>query len=402
MEYKYVAYKPSGEMVKGIVEADSEQRAEEKLWKSEMTILTLKEKKASTSLKEQLPSIFGVKRPDIVNFSRDLNALLSSGIGIYPALTMLHERATKASMKKLILELVVSVETGLKFSDACAEHPDIFSPFYIRMMKVGEEVGNLESMLEQVTVQMIKEDEIKKKVKGAMTYPAMVLIVAIGAIVALITFVVPAMSGLFDQFGGELPVTTRMMVALSDFFNSNKLILFVGAVLLIGGSILYFRTPRGKRTKDTIMLKIPIVSRVVIVGYMARTARNMALLISGGVTITDILDLIVETSDNVHFKDAFSRIRYDVSEGQLLSQAMKNQPLVPAMMYQVVGVGELTGRLEPNLEATADFYQRETDSAVARATGMMTPIMTIGLGGMVALIALSVYQPIYGIAGQIQ
>jgi len=135
---------------------------------------------------------------------------------------------------------------------------------------------------------------------------------------------------------------------------------------------------------------------------MARTARNMALLISGGVTITDILDLIVETSDNVHFKDAFSRIRYDVSEGQLLSQAMKNQPLVPAMMYQVVGVGELTGRLEPNLEATADFYQRETDSAVARATGMMTPIMTIGLGGMVALIALSVYQPIYGIAGQIQ
>jgi len=402
MEYKYVAYKPSGEMVKGIVEADSEQRAEEKLWKSEMTILTLKEKKTSTSLKEQLPSIFGVKRPDIVNFSRDLNALLSSGIGIYPALTMLHERATKASMKKLILELVVSVETGLKFSDACAEHPDIFSPFYIRMMKVGEEVGNLESMLEQVTVQMIKEDEIKKKVKGAMTYPAMVLIVAIGAIVALITFVVPAMSGLFDQFGGELPVTTRMMVALSDFFNSNKLILFVGAVLLIGGSILYFRTPRGKRTKDTIMLKIPIVSRVVIVGYMARTARNMALLISGGVTITDILDLIVETSDNVHFKDAFSRIRYDVSEGQLLSQAMKNQPLVPAMMYQVVGVGELTGRLEPNLEATADFYQRETDSAVARATGMMTPIMTIGLGGMVALIALSVYQPIYGIAGQIQ
>jgi len=169
MEYKYVAYKPSGEMVKGIVEADSEQRAEEKLWKSEMTILTLKEKKAGTSLKEQLPSIFGVKRPDIVNFSRDLNALLSSGIGIYPALTMLHERATKASMKKLILELVVSVETGLKFSDACAEHPDIFSPFYIRMMKVGEEVGNLESMLEQVTVQMIKEDEIKKKVKGAAT-----------------------------------------------------------------------------------------------------------------------------------------------------------------------------------------------------------------------------------------
>ena len=402
MQYKYVAYKPSGEMVKGTVDADSEERAEEKLWKSEMTILTLKEKRASASLKEQLPSIFGVKRGDIINFSRDLNALLGSGIGIYPALTMLYERATKASMKKLIRELLVSVETGGKFSDACAEHPDVFSPFYIRMMKVGEEVGNLENMLEQVTVQMIKDDEIKKKVKGAMTYPALVLIVAIGAIFALITFVVPAMSGLFEQFGGELPLTTRIMVALSDFFSSNKLVLLASAVVLIGGSIMYFRTPRGKRTKDTIMLKIPIVSRVVIMGYMARTARNMALLISGGVTITDILDLIVETSDNVHFKEAFVTIRSDVSKGQLLSQAMKNQPLIPAMMPQVVGVGELTGRMEPNLESTADFYARETDSAVTRATGMLTPVMTIGLGGMVALIALSVYQPIYGIAGQIQ
>ena len=402
MQYKYVAYNPSGEMVKGTMEADSEQRAEEKLWKSEMTILTLKEKKASASLKEQLPSIYGVKRPDIVNFSRDLNALLSSGIGIYPALTMLYDRAIKTSFKNLIRELLVSVETGGKFSDACAEHPGIFSPFYIRMMKVGEEIGNLENMLDQVTVQMIKEDEIKKKVKGAMTYPAIVLIVAIGAIVALITFVVPAMSGLFDQFGGELPLTTRLMVSLSDFFSSNKLILFAGTVLLIGGSMMYFRTPRGKRTKDTIVLKIPVVSRVVIMGYMARTARNMALLISGGVTITDILDLIVETSENVHFKKAFATIRSDVSEGQLLSQAMKNQPLVPAMMYQVIGVGELTGRLEPNLESAADFYARETDSAVERATGMLTPVMTIGLGGMVALIALSVYQPIYGIAGQIQ
>lgn len=402
MQYSYVGYKPSGEMVKGTVDADSEERAEEKLWKSELTIITLKEKRGSTSLKEQLPSIFGVKKGDIINFSRDLNALLGSGIGIYPALTMLYERATKTSMKKLIRELLVSVETGGKFSDACAEHPDVFSPFYIRMMKVGEEVGNLENMLEQVTVQMIKDDEIKKKVKGAMTYPALVLIVAIGAIVALITFVVPAMSGLFEQFGGQLPFTTRMMVALSDFFSDNKLILFASAVLLIGGSIMYFRTPRGKKTKDTILLKIPIVSRVVIMGYMARTARNMALLISGGVTITDILDLIVETSDNVHFKEAFVTIRSDVSKGQLLSQAMKNQPLIPSMMHQVVGVGELTGRMEPNLESTADFYARETDSAVTRATSMLTPVMTIGLGGMVALIALSVYQPIYGIAGQIQ
>jgi len=402
MQYSYVGYKPSGELVKGTVEADSEQKAEASLWKSDMTILTLKKKKANASLKEQLPSIFGVKNTDVVNFTRDLQNLLSAGIGIHPSLTMLLDRVTKESMKKLMRDILVSIESGKTFSAACAEHPGVFSPFFLRMTRVGEEIGNLEHMLEQVAIQMTKEADIRKKVKGAMTYPIIVLIVSIGAIVALITFVVPAMGGLFDQFGGELPFTTRMMVALSDFFTNNLLILAIGAVALIGGSIVYSKTQRGKRTKDTMVLKIPVIKKVVIKGFMARTARNLALLLGGGVTITDALELVIETSDNQHFEEAFVKVRSDVGEGLLLSQAMKNQPIFPPLLYQVIGVGELTGKLEPNLEMAADFYEKETDAAVARATGLLTPIMTMGLGGMVALIALSVYQPIYGIAGQIE
>jgi type IV pilus assembly protein PilC len=402
MLYRYVGYKPSGEVVKGTLEADSERKAEEALWKSELTIITLKKTRALPSMKEMLPSIFAVKRTEIINFTRDLHTLLSAGIGIYPSLTMLHERAAKASFKQLIRDILVSVETGNTFSDACAEHPDVFSPFYLRMTKVGEEIGNLEHMLEQITVQMTKEAEIRKKVKGALTYPAFVLVIAVGAIAALVTFVVPAMSGLFDQIGGELPLLTKIMVAISDFTTDNILYLFLAMVALIGGSLLYFRTPRGKRTKDTIMLKIPVINQVLIKGFMARTARNMAILLSGGVTITDALDLVIETSDNVHFEAAFIRVRSDVNDGLLLSQAMKNQPIFPALLYQVVGVGELTGRLEPNLESAADFYETETDAAVARATGMLTPILTIGVGGLVAIIAISVYQPIYGLAGQIQ
>ena len=402
MQYSYVGYKPSGELVKGTVEADSVQKAEASLWKSEMTILTLKKKKASASFKEQLPAIYGVKRPDVVNFARDLQNLLSAGIGIHPSLTMLLDRVTKASMKKLLRSVLTSIESGKTFSDACAEHPGVFSPFFTRMTRVGEEIGNLEHMLEQVAIQMTKEAEIKRKVKGAMTYPIIVGVIAVFAVVALMTFVVPAMSSLYDQFGGQLPITTRVVVAISDFMTNNLFLLGICAVVLIVGSIAYFKTQRGKRTKDTIVLKIPVINTVIIQGFMAKTARNLALLLGGGVTITDALDLTIETSDNLHFEEAFVKVRSDVGEGLLLSQAMKNQRLFPSLFYQVIGVGELTGKLEPNLEMAADFYEKETDAAVSRAVGLITPIMTVGLGGLVMLIALSVYQPIYGLAGQIE
>ncbi len=401
MRFSYVGKKPGGQVVKGAIEAESIDKAEESLWKSEITIVSLKQKRTFPSAQELFPTLYGVKRAEIVAFTRDLHTLLSAGIGIYPSLQMLHDRATKQSLKALVREVLLSVESGNSFSDACAKHPKVFGPFYLRMTKVGEEIGNLEQMLGQITLQMNKEAAIVKKIKGSLMLPAITLSVAIVAIVALVTFVVPAMKGLFDQMGGELPMMTKIIVAVSDFFTGNWYILLAVLVVLIAGGIWYFKTPRGKRTRDTIMLKLPIIKDVQIKGGMARTARNMAILLGGGIPITEALDLVIQTSDNVHFKEAFIKVRSDVSEGQLLSQAMGNQKIFPKLLTQVISVGELTGRLEPNLESAAGFYEMETDDAVARATTLMTPIMTVGLGGMVALIALSMYQPIYGMAGSL-
>ena len=401
--FSYVGYKPNGERVKGELEADSEKTAESTLWKSEITVANLKEKKKLLPpIQELLPSLYAVKTEEIINLNRDLYTLLNAGIGIYPSLTMLYERTSKTSMKSLIQDILQSVESGSSFSEACAKHPKLFSPFYIRMTKVGEEIGNLEQMLQQISVQMTKEAEIKRKIKGAMTYPMIVLTFAVLAVVGLVTFLIPAMKGLFEQMGGELPFLTKIMVAVSDFTKGNILYLAIGAFLIIGGTIWYFRTPRGKRTKDSMILKTPLIKDVNIKGAMARTTRNMALLLGGGISITDALDLIVQTSDNHIFKEAFQQLRSDVNDGLLLSQAMKNQEIIPTLISQVVGVGELTGKLEPNLISIADFYETETDRAVAQATQMLTPIMTIVIGGIVAVIALSMYQPMYGIAGQLQ
>jgi type IV pilus assembly protein PilC len=401
--FTYAGYKSNGEQVKGELEADSEQAAEETLWKSDVTVVSIKEKKKLLPpIEELLPSLYAVKTEEIINLNRDLYTLLNAGIGIYPSLTMLYERTNKKSMKALIQDILQSVEAGSSFSEACEKHPKLFSPFYIRMTKVGEEIGNLEQMLQQISIQMVKEADIKRKVKGAMTYPMIVLAVAVLAVVGLVTWLVPAMKGLFDNIGGDLPFITKVMVAISDFTTSNILYLAIGAFLIIGGTIWYFRTPRGKMTKDSMLLKTPLINDVTIKGAMARTTRNMALLLGGGIAITDALDLIVQTSDNHIFKKAFQQLRSDVNDGLLLSQALKNQPVFPTLIAQVVGVGELTGKLEPNLVSIADFYETETDRAVAKATQMLTPIMTIVIGGIVAVIALSMYQPMYGIAGSLQ
>lgn len=401
MWFKYIAVKAGGEVVTGTVEATTEQRAEELLWQSELTILSLKKTRSIPSVRELLPTFFGVKRDDVVNFSRDLSTLLGAGIAIIPSLVMLYERTTKPSMKKLIRDIWVSVETGSSFSDACAKHPTVFSPFYLRLTKVGEEIGNLEQMLEQIGIQMTKEAAVMAKVKSALTYPAFVLAVAAVAVIALVTFVVPAMSGLFEQFGGELPLLTRIIVAISDFFRGNILYLVFGFIVVIGVSVWFFGTPTGKRIRSTMSLKIPIIKDVNIKGTMSRLARNLSILLGGGITLTEALELVIQTTDNVIFKEAFTKVRDDVHDGLLLSQAMRNQAIFPPMLTQVVGVGEHTGRLEPNLETVADFYEKETDKAVASATGMLTPIMTIVVGGIVALIAISMYTPIYGLAGQI-
>ena len=403
MRFSYAGYKSNGEQIKGDLEADSQKAAEATLWKSEITISTLKEKKRILPpVQELLPSLYAVKTEEIVNLNRDLYTLLDAGIGIYPSLTMLYERTSKTSMKSLIQDILQSVESGSSFSEACAKHPKLFSPFYIRMTKVGEEIGNLEQMLRQISIQMVKDAEIKRKIKGAMTYPMIVLTVAVLAVIGIMTFLVPAMKGLFDQMGGQLPFLTQAMVTISDFTKGNILYILIGIFLLIGGTIWYFRTPRGKMTKDSIMLKTPIIKEVNLKGALARTTRNMALLLGGGISITDALDLIVQTSDNHIFKNAFQQLRSDVSDGLLLSQAIKNQEIFPTLIAQVIGVGELTGKLEPNLISIADFYETETDRAVAKATQLLTPIMTIVIGGIVAVIALSMYQPMYGIAGQIQ
>ncbi len=401
MWFKYVACNASGRTATGTLEAASEREAERTLWRSDLTIIRLDQKRKTVSVDEALPSFFGVKRQDVIYFTRDLGTLLDSGIGILPALNMLYGRTTNKGMKKVLQNVKGAVEAGSSFSEACAQHPKAFSPFFVRMTKVGEEVGNLEMMLQQISVQMEKEDQITRKVRGAMMYPTFVLVIGAVAVFALLYFVIPAMDMLFSQIGGNLPIITRIVLAVAGFLQANILYILLGLVVIIVLVSWYRKTEAGKKAMGSLVLKIPIIGNVVLIGTMTQLARNISIMVRGGITLTECLDLMIETTDNYPIRLALRKVRTKVHAGEALSVAIAKQRVFPPLFSQVVGVGEASGRLESNLEVLADFYESEADRAVSRATGLLSPIMVVCCGIMVGLIAMAIYMPIYSLMGQL-
>lgn len=401
MWYKYVACNSRGQTAAGVMEAPSEREAEKTLWRSDLTIISLSQQRKPVSAEDLLPTLYRVKPGDVIYFARDLATLLESGIGILAALKMLHGRAIAKPMKKVLTDVKSAVETGSSFSDACGRHPEAFSPFFIRMVKVGEEVGNLEVLLRQISLQMEKDEQVKKKVRSAMVYPSFVLIVASLAIFALLYFVVPAMQVLFSQIGGQLPLITVIVLTVATFLKDNVLIILLVLVVVAVFSTWYRKTDTGKRTLGKLVLKIPIIGRVVLLGTMTQMARNTAIMIRGGISLVDGLDLLVQTTSNYPLRRALEKIRHKVLGGESLSTAIGKQKIFPALFSQVVGVGEASGRLESNLEVLADFYEVENDRAVSKATGLLSPILVAGCGAIVGLIALAIYTPIYSLMGQL-
>ncbi len=404
MIFKYEACTPSGEIIGGTLEVESERRAEELLWQSDFTIVTLKKlrKLPSISLGEIMPTFFGVKRSDVIAFSRDLSTLLSSGIALLPALGILHEQIRKGSFRKVIRNLVEGIETGSSFSEACSKHPLVFSALYLRMIRLGEEVGNLSSVLEQLQKYMEKDEAVSSKVKGAMAYPAFVALIGVAVVIVLVVFVMPNLEGIFAEFGGELPILTRALLSVTSFLGDNIIWIIVGIAGLGLAGWLYFRkVEKGKRRWSSIVLKTPLVGGVSLKSNMSGIGRTLSTLLGSGVPLVEALGLLIQTTDNAVIKDALIQVHADVQTGHSLSHAMGSRSIFPMMMSRMVGVGEETGRLEPNLETVSRFYEEDADEAVGRLTGMIGPALIMVVGLIVAFIAVSIIGTIYSVVGSV-
>jgi len=396
MEFTYRAATTEGTLVTGVVEADSEANAVDTLWKSGLTIINVKKSIKLPPVHTLLPSLFGVKKRDVIQFSRNMASLIDAGIPILRALEI-QSRFGGRAFKTVLRDIIKDLQEGSRFSEACARHPVAFPNFYVHLVKTGEEVGNLGGVLKDLCAHMERDEATASKVKGALAYPAFLVLMAIGVIFIMLSFVIPALTSLFTELGSDLPAITRLLISVSGFFSHNWMYMFVGLVALVFVLALYIRTPAGKKTKDRFVMKIPLIGVAALKGSLARFARNMGMMVGAGVSLFEALKLIEETTDNTVVAEAVSRIRTGVSDGQLLSQAVATETVLPPLMAEMIGVGEETGSLETHLLKVAAFYEEEAERAVAKVTGMLTPALTIGVGLLVGFVAVVQFSSIYSL-----
>jgi len=402
MNYRYVAFDQQGRRIEGWIEVPNEATAEEALWGKGLTVAQLVPARRRPSLSALFPTFFGVKRRDLIIFSRQLATLLSSGISILPALRLLAEQSDRKALREVLQDVTAALEQGRPLSAALSAHPFAVPELYARTIAVGERTGNLEDVLRQLATYMEKEQALARKLTNALAYPAFVLVVAVGVVVLMLTTALPPMVELFESFGAELPWSTRAMIAVSRFISAYGVYVLVGSLTLAGVSSWWSSRPTGRRLRDLALLHVPIVGQVVLQGQISRFAQTTAVLIQAGLPLSEVMELVLQTVENVPVADALERVRVALLAGQGFSAPLADERLFPPLLAQMVRVGEETGTLEGNLEMLADFYKEAVDRTMHRMTTLVEPVMTIFIGLIVGFLAISIVMPMYSIMSEIK
>lgn len=397
MRYRYVAYAAEGGRVRGVLEADSEQGAEEQLYRDNMTVVSVERQAQGPRLEQLFPSLFGVRSEDVISFSRGLASLLDSGISIVAALQMLHAQAPRRMMKDVIRQMVAHLGMGESLSQALARHPGVFPSLMVRLVQIGEGIGNLSRALNEMASYTEKTTAARKKVLRAMSYPSFVLLLGVGAIFLLLTLVIPSMQNLFREFGGQLPTISRLTIQISGVLKANMGRIFLTSMTLLVLAVVYFRTAEGKRRKDKLLLRLPPFNRIVVNSTLARLSRTLALLLGSGVPLRESMEMVINTTESAPYRESLKAAHGEIMRGQLFSEAMRDQPLFPPMFSRMVAMGEASGGLQANLESLAKNYEEEMDRSISTMLGLVEPTLLMFVGGTVAFVAISIMQPLYGV-----
>ncbi|MBI2830430.1 MAG: type II secretion system F family protein [Chloroflexi bacterium] len=402
MTIEYVAYNTSGDIVTGVLEAESTSKAQETLWASNLVILSLKKRLRVPSLGELMPTFFGLKAMDIITFTRELASLLQSGIALVPSLTVLHEQTEKPMLKAAIRSVIRDLEVGKPFSEACANLPSVFPAFYVRLLKIAEETGELAEILIQISVFMERKRAATAKVRKALAYPTIVLIVGMVAAGILIVFALPSMTKLLAEYGAKLPLTTRILMKLGDIGSAYGIYILAFLVSFFLLAWRYIRTSSGKKRWDHALLKVPLFGKIVRNSEMSRLCSSLATMLSGGIPIAEAIRLSGQAIDNTVFQNGVSEVYREILTGSRLEPAVTRQRIFPRLFAQTVRIGEEAGSLQKNLVGLSAYYEQETDRAISRATDLIEPSIIVISGAMVGLVGSAIVSAIYGIIPQIR
>jgi type IV pilus assembly protein PilC len=399
-EFVWEARARTGEMRKGLMEAESEDAVNTRLRGQQLQ--PTKVKKKGRELKFQLGTGVGTK--DIVTFTRLFATMIDAGLPIVQCLDILQGQTDNKHFAVVLRDVKASVEQGATFSDSLRRHPKVFDHLYVNLVQAGEVGGILDTILSRLAIYIEKAMKLKRQVKGAMAYPSIVIVVFILVLTILLVFVIPGFETMFKDFGAkdELPGLTKMVMAVSRGVVNNGVFFLLGLIGTVVGISYTYKTPKGRKLIDRMLLRLPILGDVLRKIAVARFTRTLGTLLTSGVPILDALEIVAKTAGNVIVEEAIMYSRQKISEGKNMAQPLLETNVFPSMVVQMVGVGEQTGALDTMLNKIADFYEEEVDVAVSSLTSMIEPAMMVGVGGTVGVVLIAMYLPIFSIAGKIK
>ena len=391
----------TGAKARGEVEADSKQAVADQLKARGLVVLDISDKGGSKDI--ELAFLKRVKPNDLAIFSRQLSTMISSGMSILRAMYVLEEQTESKFLKETIVAVRKDVEAGLSLSDSMARHPKVFSPLFVAMTQAGEMGGVLEESLMRVADQLQKDAALKRMIKAAMVYPVMVVIFAVGVMMALVAFLVPVFEGVFKQFGGELPALTQVSVLLSEIVTGYWWAMFGGTAIAILAFVKWKKTTWGRKQWDHFRLRVPMkIGTIVQQVAVARWSRTLASLTAAGVPLLQGLEITGKTGGNVAIEESMEGVIASVKRGGTIAAPIAQAPIFPAMVTHMVGVGEETGALDHMLDRIAEFYEEQVEASVKALTSILEPIMIIVIGGIVGFIVISMYLPLFEVYNHIE
>jgi len=338
----------------------------------------------------------GVKPKSLQIFSRQFATMIEAGMNVVASLVVLEQQSTDAVLQQVISQIREDVEAGLLLSEAMARHPKVFSRLYVAMVEAGEAAGVLDVVLDRVALQIEKEEKLRRRVKGAMLYPTIVMIFATLVLIGMLLFLVPIFVKIFTELHGQLPTLTQYVLKASNIMRHDYYIVFPVMAGIVVGFLRWKKSEEGRKQWDSIRLRIPMkIGDTVQKITIARFSRTFATLVAAGVDIIKALEITGTTSGNHVFERAMVQVRERVREGSSIAQPLIENPAIPPMVSQMIRIGEESGELETMLSKIADFYEDEVDAAISSLTSIIEPLMMIGVGVMVGIILIAMYLPMF-------
>jgi len=404
-KFSYTALAKDGKRLSGTIDAADKLVATQSLQRRGLRPMVLKTETSKSDILKNL-KIGGkkVKLKDLVVFTRQLATMINAGVPLVRSLNTLSKQTENDFFRQHIIEITKEVEGGMAFADVLDKHKEIFTPIYINMVRAGEAGGILDEILKKLATQQEKDSRIRGKFKSAMTYPIILLTITFSVFFALMIFVMPRIGAIIQDLGGpdaELPQLTQVLLAISGFMINQWYILIGGGALITYFLRRYIKTPKGRRQKDILLLKIPVLRTIIQKVAIARFARIFASLMSAGVTVIDTLEVTSKAIGNAVIEEELMKAAKVVANGQQLSQPLSESSVFPPIVSQMMAIGEETGQTDEILLKVADFYEEEVDETVDSLSSILEPIMIVVMGVMVGLIAASVIGPISNLSTQI-